>query len=205
MSDDKTPTENTAPATPEATGQTVPFNRFQKKVEELKTLKGELSTLQQQFTALEATATNAQELQSTLATEREGWSTKEALYQRGINDSEHQDLARYRYGKSGATNFGEWLDGGAQSDAIMKAVLNQVPAPAVATSQAAQAATPGTPTPTPLAAVPAVNNGTRPAPPPRSEISADALNRMTADEKAEIYPRLAEQWGFTPSRLRRKK
>tara|TARA_R110002124_G_scaffold48723_3_gene143580 strand:+ start:517 stop:1104 length:588 start_codon:yes stop_codon:yes gene_type:complete len=193
---EETPTETPTETAPQE-GQSVPFTRFQSKVEEVKALKAQMTEMGAQVEAAKGLAEEATTLKATHEEAVTNWAKKEALYQRGIVDPEKQDLANYRFSKSGEEDFGGWLDDGAKNDAIMKSVF-VTPTPTIE-------APPTTATTAPMAAPPTANKGARPAPPARAEITLETLSRMSVDEKAEAWPKLAAQWGFDPLPLRSKK
>lgn len=199
-----------------AADQTVPYNRFAKKVAEAAELKEQISAMQKQVAELTQTSgqveqwqTKYAELEATYNTSQAEFSTKETLYQRGITNVDHMDLAQYRFKKSGADNFSEWLETGIKSDPILSSILG-APEPAPQVPQATQPE--ATPEPAqveaaPLQATPApfptANNGTKPIPPARGDISLESVKNMTVEEKAAIYPKLAQQWGFASASLRK--
>tara|TARA_R110000737_G_scaffold26147_2_gene44961 strand:+ start:2178 stop:2780 length:603 start_codon:yes stop_codon:yes gene_type:complete len=192
----ETPTETPTETAPQE-GQSVPFARFQSKVEEVKALKAQMTDMGAQVEAAKGLTEESTTLKATHEEAVTNWAKKEALYQRGIVDPEKQDLANYRFSKSGEEDFGGWLDDGAKSDAIMKSVF-VTPTPTIEAPTAR-------PTTAPTITPPTANKGTRPAPPARAEITLETLSKMSVDEKAEVWPKLAAQWGFDPIPLRSKK
>jgi TolA-binding protein len=193
--------------------QTVPYNRFAKKVAEAAELKDQITAMQKQVaeltqssSQLEQWQTKYAELEATSSTRQAEFNTKETLYQRGITNADHMDLAQYRFKKSGADNFSEWLETGIKNDPILSSILG-APEPAPQVPQAEAAPEPAQVEATPLQATPApfptANNGTKPAPPARGDISLESVKNMTVEEKASIYPKLAEQWGFASVTLRK--
>ena len=199
MSDDKTNED-----------QTVPYNRFAKKVAEAAELKEQISAMQKQVAELtqasqqvEQWQTKYAELEATANTRQTEFNTKETLYQRGITNPDHMDLAQYRFNKSGADNFSEWLATGIEKDPILSSILNTPAAPTLTQPAAPEAQPEVTPQQATSAPFPAANNGTKPAPPARGDVNFDSVQKMTVEEKANIYPKLAEQWGFTSVKLRK--
>ena len=193
--------------------QTVPYNRFAKKVAEAAELKEQITAMQKQVAdltqssgQLEQWQTKYAELEATSNTRQAEFNTKETLYQRGITNADHMDLAQYRFKKSGADNFSEWLETGIKSDPILSSILG-APEPVQVAPQAELPAPEPQVEAAPLQATsapfPTANNGTKPVPPARGDISLESVKNMTVEEKAAIYPKLAEQWGFASASLRK--
>ena len=192
--------------------QTVPYARFSKKVAEASELKEQLAALQKQVTEMgqatqqvEQWQTKYAELEHSYNSDKAAFTTKETLYQRGITDPEHMDLAQYRFNKSGSENFSDWLESGIQNDPILSTILNpKTPPPVIQEQTPSEAPAETEPVQqTNTASFPTGNNGVKPAPPSRGELTPETVQNMSVEEKAQIYPKLAEQWGFASVNLRK--
>ena len=191
-----TTTETNAPESdPPATEkqQTVPYERFAQKVQEIKALETKLAEAAQASDLAAAWETKHNELTATFESERAAWNQKSALYQAGISDPDVSELARWRFEKSGSENFAEWLETDAKNDPILKTHLTKPEAPPAPAPEppATQQATPQ----------PSPNTGTRSAPPPRGEFSPEAVQKMTVEEIKANYGKIAGAWGYTPRKF----
>ena len=180
---EETPTENapTPTPTPEKAapeGQTVPYERFAKKIEQVKTLEAQLAEAQAAIETAGSWETKHHELNTTIESERATWSQKSALYEAGISDPDLAELAQWRFEKSGAENFKEWLTTAGQEDGILKTHLNKPTHPAANIP-------------------PSPNTGTKTAPPPRGEFTPESVQKMTIDELKANYGKIAGAWGYT--------
>lgn len=194
MSEQETPnqTPQTEPA-PEV--QTVPYERFAQKIEQVRALEAQIAEQAQQLEAVGELKTAHDTLTQTLNNERAEWSQKSALYQAGISDPEITELAQWRFQKSGSEDFGEWLKSAATSDEILKKHLNP-PQVVQQTEQVEQA-----PAPVETKTAPNPNIGTRSAPPPRGELTPEAVQNMSVEELRANYGKIAKAWGFVPRKF----
>ena len=185
------PEETTTEATTEAApteaapteSQTVPYERFASKIAEIKDLEEKLSIAAQAIDTATALQERLTEATAAHTQETSAWGQTEALLRAGVLDSEVAELARWRFEKSGAEDFTEWLGTDAKTDPLLSAHL----APP---AQPAAQATPTPPTP------PNPNAGARSAPPPRGEFSPEAVQGMSVDEVKKNYARIAGAWGY---------
>lgn len=182
--EEETPLEETPPKEV----QTVPYERFAQKIEQVKNLEAALSDAKKTLEAAGGWEEKHNALTTTIEGERTSWAQKSALYEAGITDPDLAELARWRFEKSGSENFGEWLGSGAKEDSMLKPHFNKAPTPDAA---------PTAPTPTPTAPTPTANAGTRTAPPPRGEFTPESVQSMTIDELKANYGKIAGAWGYT--------
>ena len=194
MSEQETPnqTPQTEPA-PEV--QTVPYERFAQKIEQVRALEAQIAEQAQQLEAVGELKTAHDTLTQTLTNERAEWTQKSALYQAGIIDPDVAELARWRFQKSGSEDFGEWLKNASTEDPILKTHLH--------TPQVVQEAAPAEQAPAPVETktAPNPNIGTRSAPPPRGELTPEAVQNMTVEELRANYGKIAKAWGFVPRKF----
>ena len=183
-----TPTEVPAEAVQE---QSIPYDRFAKKIAEVKALEIQLAEASQSIDTAKAWEMKHTELANEQKTERAAWDKKSALYEAGISDKDVADLAMWRFEKSGSDNFREWLTEGAKEDSILRGILNKPPAEAAAVAAD---------TPKPVAQ-PNPNSGTRSNPPPRGEFSPESVQGMSVAELKANYGKIASAWGYTPHTL----
>ncbi len=194
MSEQETPnqTPQTEPA-PEV--QTVPYERFAQKIEQVRALEAQIAEQAQQLEAVGELKTARDTLTQTLTNERAEWTQKSALYEAGIIDPEVAELARWRFQKSGSEDFAEWLKNTSTDDPILKKHLH--------TPQAVQQAAPAEQAPAPVETktAPNPNIGTRSAPPPRGELTPEAVQNMSVEELRANYGKIAKAWGFAPRKF----
>jgi len=173
--------------------KTVPYSRFEKKVTEVASMKEALAEMQGQIDTFRTGAEGAEDLQGKLdaltahtAAERETYKTTLALYKAGITDSDTAELVRWRFAKSekSADEFEGWLSEEAKQDKLLAQHLAK---PDPVPSEAPTAA----PTPPPN-----VNQGARPAPPPRDAYTLESVQNMSTDQLRDNYQSIMEQWGF---------
>lgn len=176
--------------------KTVPYSRFEKKVTEMASMKEALADMQGQIDTYRTGAEGAEDLQGKLdaltahtAAERETYNTTLALYKAGITDNDTAELVRWRFAKSEKTadEFETWLGEEAKQDKLL--------AQHFATPEAAPAAVPDV---APVATItpPDVNQGTRPAPPPRTPYTVESVQNMSTDQLKENYTSIMDAWGF---------
>lgn len=165
--------------------QTVPYERFASKVNELNTLKEQLSNSVNW-------ENKHNELTATLESERAAWKQTQSLYQAGITSEEVIELAKWRFGKSGSDDFSSWLSSDALQDPLLKTHLGQE----TKTQTEAKIAQPA-PVPT---ANP--NNGVQAPPPPRGDFSPESVQQMSVDDLKKNYARIASAWGYRSHNLK---
>lgn len=176
--------------------KTIPYDRFAKKVTEVKALKNtlaeamaELEGLRENAGKLEETTKALAELQATYEADKASYTTSLELSRSGITDEDQAELVRWRFAKSGKTTeeFGEWLKNDAPGDKLLAGFFNSAPNEAPeAPAQPARNVEPPPP----------VNNGTRAAPAPRTAYSAENVANMSVDELRQNYNSIMETWGF---------
>ena len=167
----------------------IPYERFEKKVNENRALKTALEEQQKELDGLRGSAASLEEMSGALErlraetdAERRTLKTTLELSRAGVNDDETAELVRWRFEKSGKSpeDFTEWLSGDARADRLLERVF----APAVEVPTTPQAA------PVP------VNGGTRAAPPPRAVHTLESVQNMSTDQLRENYADIMKTWGF---------
>ena len=177
-----TPEATEAPAeTPPAATNTIPYERFSQKVAEVKALEEKLA-------AAATWETKHNELAATVDAERKAWGQTQALYKAGVTSEEVGELAKWRFEKSGAEDFGAWLAADALSDPLLKSHL----APQEAPPPVEVKTTPAEPPAAPVSP----NNGAITTPPPRGTFTPEAVQSMSIEDLKANYGKIASAWGY---------
>lgn len=192
--------------------QTVPYARFSKKVAELTELKNQNNLLEERLKELQTVADGAQSLRTEfdeykqeISHLQQQFETREALYKNGIMDPDVQELAQWRFQKSGAEDFNAWLSGDAKSDALFAKHLQptQAPEPVNVSEQPSQDAVQAPEakaapvSSAPQQTFPSANKGVSTTPPASGHFDMNTLQQMNLEQKREW---MSQQFGYGTSK-----